>query len=281
MGFVQSAFAGAQVLGLPLGLWLATHFGWHSGFLLIVAVSTVVGCVIVFRLKPIDSHLNSGPKRHPLRHLWLTAIRPRYLIGFAATILLSTGGFMLMPFGSTFSVHNLGLRLEQLPVIYMITGICSLVSGPLLGRLSDSVGKYRIFVAATVVGAAIVVYYTRLGATSIGEVILLNIVLFSSISARMVSAGALTSAMPELSDRGAYMSISSSLQQFSGGFASWIAGLVVVQAGSGELLHYPKLGLFVASSMIASALLLYLVHQIVGESRSRIPAGAPLAAETG
>src|SRR6187402_2517901 len=30
MGFVQMAFAASQVLGLPIGLWLANHFGWHS-----------------------------------------------------------------------------------------------------------------------------------------------------------------------------------------------------------------------------------------------------------
>jgi predicted MFS family arabinose efflux permease len=265
MGFVQSAFAAAQVLGLPVGLWLATRYGWHSGFFMIVGVSTAVGVVIVLRLKPVNAHLAVATKRHPLRHLWLTAIRPRYMIGFAATILLSTGGFMLMPFGSTFSVHNLGLRLDQLPMIYMITGICSLVTGPLLGRLSDSIGKYRVFVVATIVGAGIVVFYTRLGLTPISEVILLNILLFSTISARMVSAGALTSAMPDLPDRGAYMSISSSLQQFSGGVASWVAGMIVVQSTTGELVHYPLLGTIVAGTMLISAAMLYKVHQMVGE----------------
>lgn len=131
MGYVQSAFAAAQVLGLPLGVWLAAHFGWHSGFLMIVAVSTVVGIGIVLWLRPINAHLHAGSgHRHPLGHLWVTASRPRYLIGFAATILLSTGGFMLMPFATTFSVHNLELTLEQLPLIYMISGgISSWVAG--------------------------------------------------------------------------------------------------------------------------------------------------------
>lgn len=275
MGFVGTAFAGAQVLGLPLGLWLANHFGWHSGFLFIVVVSTIVGVVIVLRLKPIDAHLGVGEKRHPFQHLWLTALNRKYMIGFAATILLTTGGFMLMPFGSTFSVNNLGLTFEQLPMIYLITGICSMVAGPLLGRLSDSVGKYRMLVIASVVGTALVIFYTRLGVTPLWEVILLNIILFSCISARMVSAGALTSGMPQLTDRGAYMAISSSLQQLSGGVAAWVAGQIVVQTPSGALVHYPELGWIVGGSMLLSAVLMYQVHRIV---KDRKPAGMPAGA---
>ena len=40
MGFVQMAFASSQVLGIPLGLYFANHFGWHSSFLMIVGVAS-------------------------------------------------------------------------------------------------------------------------------------------------------------------------------------------------------------------------------------------------
>ena len=39
----------------------------------------------------------------------------RYLGAFAATMLLATGGFMLMPFGSAFTVNNLGIALGEAP----------------------------------------------------------------------------------------------------------------------------------------------------------------------
>ena len=35
MGFVQMAFASSQVMGLPIGLYLANQWGWHAPFLLI------------------------------------------------------------------------------------------------------------------------------------------------------------------------------------------------------------------------------------------------------
>lgn len=272
MGVITTSFAASQVLGLPIGLWLAAHYGWHSTFLAIVGVATVAGMVIMTYLRPIDAHLALTRGQQPLRHLYKTALRPRYLAGFAATLLLATGGYMLMPFGSTFSVNNMGIGLTQLPTVYMITGICSLIVGPLMGRLSDRMGKVTLFSIATVAAALVIVYFTRLGLTPLWKAIVLNCILFTCISARMVSAGALTSAMPEITDRGAYMSITSSLQQFAGGGAAWVAGKIVVQLPSGRLDHYPLLGIIVATIMVSCLPLMYNVQRIV----TRTPASPGL-----
>lgn len=35
MGFLQMAFASSQVLGIPVGLYAANKFGWHSPFLIL------------------------------------------------------------------------------------------------------------------------------------------------------------------------------------------------------------------------------------------------------
>ncbi|PTX96613.1 MFS transporter [Opitutus sp. ER46] len=273
MGYVQSSFAASQVLGIPLGIFLATHLGWHAPFLLIAGVALVVGVVILLRMRPVDAHLAHASGKSPLLHLWHTATRRRYQAGFAATTLLTTGGFMLMPFGSAFTVNNLGIALTALPVIYMITGVSSLGTGPLMGRISDRFGKYRTFCYATVAAAAITLFYTRLGPTPIWEIIVINVVLFAAISARMISAGALNSAMPEPADRGAYMAINASLQQIAGGIASLAAGAVVVQHADGHLDHYPVLGYIVTGTMLASMLLLARVDRLVN------PPGGSAAAQ--
>jgi len=263
MGFIMSAFAASQVLGIPIGILLANRLGWHAPFLMVAGVSFLVGIVIVIRMQPIDAHLKIVAKRNALQHLWETAKSSRYITGFLATMLLATGGFMLMPFGSAFTVHNLGIPLDRLPTLYMITGVCSLVFGPLMGRLSDRVGKYRMFCAASLIGVAIVVYYTQMTSSSFWLLVAVSVLMFTTISGRMVSAGALTSAIPNPADRGAYMAISSSLQQFAGGAASMIAGKIVIQSNDGHLLHYPLLGWVVSAAMIVTMLLMYRVQQLV------------------
>jgi predicted MFS family arabinose efflux permease len=274
MGVVMTAFAASQVLGIPAGLYLSNGFGWHAPFLMISGVSVAVGIVIFTQLRPIDEHLKRPSNRNAFRHLLGTLARPRYQWGFASTMLLAIGGFMLMPFGSAFSVHNMGIPLEKLPMVYMATGLASIVAGPLLGRLSDSVGKYPTFVAGSTLGLVLVVYYTHLGITPLWFVIVLNIVLFVAITSRMVASQALSSAVPEPQDRGAYMSISSSLQQLAGGVASSAAGLIVSQTDGGPLEHYDRLGYVVSVAMIATVVLMYKINRLVG-------AGAPQRTSSG
>jgi len=226
-------------------------------------VSFAVGLVIFTVLRPVDSHLQNRPDRNPFHHLLATVTKTRHQWGFAATITLAMGGFMLMPFGSAFSVHNLGIPLTKLPIVYMATGLASMFTGPLIGRISDAVGKYRTFAVASAAAVAIILWYTRLGATPIGVVIAINIAMFSAISGRMVSSQALSSAIPAPQDRGAYMSISSSLQQLAGAVASFCAGLVVSQTGDGLLEHYERLGYVVAASMVVGVALMGRVNAIV------------------
>src|SRR5262249_45000461 len=159
-----TAFSASQILGIPAGLFLSNLWGWHAPFIMIVAVSVPVGAVIVLRLRPIDAHLKpSGQRQSPFGHLRATVANPSYLEAFATTVLLSTGVFMLMPFGSAFSVHNLGVDLEKLPLVYLITGLFALCTGPLVGRAADRFGKFRPLWLAASSGAVWVPFYPASG----------------------------------------------------------------------------------------------------------------------
>ncbi|MES1209189.1 MAG: MFS transporter [Pseudomonadota bacterium] len=264
MGTIQTAFAASQVMGLPVGVFLSNRWGWHAPFIMILVVGAPVGVVIAARLHPIVEHLKVGSTRtNPLRHLAATVSQGRYLRTFLATMMLATGGFMLMPFGSTFSVNNMGIPLAKLPLVYMCTGAVTLVGGPLLGKLADAIGKYKMFVLGTVVGAAIVAIYCNLGVTPLSMVLVLNAVLFLAITSRMISASALISAVPDLADRGAFMSVNASLQQFSGGVASSLAGVIVVQASDGRLQRYDMLGYVVTGVMSLTIVLMYPINRAI------------------
>ncbi|PHN04122.1 MFS transporter [Flavilitoribacter nigricans] len=261
MGFIQMAFATSQVLGIPIGLYLANWMDWHAPFLLIVAVSIIVFIGIVFKMRAVDAHLSLQTKQSPFRHLTKTVSQLRYLKGFGATTLLSTGGFMLMPFGAAFSVNNLGITLEELPLVYMVTGIVSMIGGPIIGRLSDKIGKMRMFVIGSLLSLVLVVYYTNLGPTPLWFLILLSSVLFLGITSRMIASSALITAVPDPSDRGAFMGVNSSVAQVSGGIASAIAGMIVYQTETGYIERYPVLGIIVAISMIITIGMMQMINR--------------------
>jgi predicted MFS family arabinose efflux permease len=273
MGMIQTAFAAASVLGIPLALLLSTRWGWNASFFLVVAVSALVGGLIWAYLRPVDEHLKHRPDRGALHHLIQTLSNRLYLQGFATTGLLSVGGFMLMPFMSVFMVHNIGLPIEKLPLIYMITGAFSILTGPLIGRASDVYGKLKVFGFGCAVTIVMVVIYTHLHSNPLwvlaGVIVLLQVGIFS----RMISSSALMSAVPKPADRGSYMSISSSLQQMSGGIAAVVAGLIVVQTPGGYLLHFDTLGYVLVGTTLLSLALMYLIDRKIGGTRS---ASAPV-----
>ncbi|MBC7388051.1 MAG: MFS transporter [Opitutaceae bacterium] len=263
MGFTQMAFAVSQVLGIPIGLLLADKFSWHSPFWMIVGLSLLTFFAIVFYLKPVTEHLKLQTKQNPFQHLVKTISKPDYIRGFLATVLLATGGFMLMPFGSAFSVFNLGIRQDQLFLLYGITGVFSMIFGPLVGKYSDKIGAYRIFVFGSILSIITVAVYTRLGITPFWIIQTINVVLFVSITCRIISSSTIMTAVPELSDRGAFMSINSSIQQIAGGIASAVAGQIVVQTASGKLENYEVLGYVVIVATLFTIGMMYVIHKQV------------------
>lgn len=263
MGFVQMAFAASQILGIPLGLVLSNHFGWHSPFLLIVGFSVVTWAIVALRLKPVTEHLKVKLERNAIQHLVKTVSKPDYLLGFLATTLLATGGFMLMPFGASFGINNLKLTNAQLPILYAATGVFSIVFGPIIGRLSDKIGKYKMFVIGSLYSMLMVGIYTHLGVTPLWLVILLNGLLFVGVSARMISSQALMTSVPDMADRGAFMSINSSVQYLAGGLSAALAGTIVVQQKSGYIENYYELGYVVIAAMAVCIGMMYLIHRMV------------------
>jgi predicted MFS family arabinose efflux permease len=270
MGVVQTAFAASNVLGIPLALWLTNHWGWNSSFLLIVAASTLVGFVIVIWLKPVNAHLARAPDRSALHHFVHTVTTPRYLQGFATTGLLTVGGFMLNPFMSAFTVRNLGVSLQHLPWIYTITGVCSIIAGPfIIGPMADAYGKFRVFAFGCALTILSVTVYTNLGITPLTLIVLISVLLFVGVSSRMITASALISAVPAPADRGSYMAVSSSLQQFAGGSAAAIGGLIVTERSDGSLLHFDVLGYILTATTLISLGMMYLIQRrIEGEQRA-------------
>jgi predicted MFS family arabinose efflux permease len=264
MGFVQMGFGASQVLGVPIGLYLANAWGWEAPFQMVAGLGLVIAIAIIVRFKPVVAHLAIQQDKSALKHLWHTVAKRNYRIGFTATALLSIGGFMMMPFGSAFAINNLHVTQKELPLLFMVSGISSLIIMPAIGRLSDKVSKYKIFLFASLWMMVMVVLYTNLSTTPFWLVIIFNILMMMGVMSRMVPASALTSAVPDPSDRGAFMSINASLQQIAGGIAAAVAGTIVVQPSQfAPLEHYNTVGLVIVGISLLSIFLMYRVSKLV------------------
>lgn len=264
MGFVQMGFGASQVLGVPISLFIANKWGWQSPFVMVVALAIIILIMIVVKLQPVTKHLSMQRNSNAVQHLVSTVAKRDYRIAFLSTALLSIGGFLMMPFSAAFSINNLHITKEQLPMLFMVSGISSLIIMPLVGRFSDKIDKFKLFALASVWMMGVVLFYTNLSVTPLWEVMIINVMMMMGIMSRMIPASALNTAVPDVNDRGAYMSISASLQQIAGGIAAAVAGMIVVQKDKSQPLeHYNRLGYVMVGISCLGILLLYRVSLIV------------------
>ena len=266
MGTIQTAFAASQVLGIPLGLYLSNHWNWHVPFLALAAIGVLGGLIVSWRMQPVAEHLKAPQEHSPWMHLLHTLTVPRHLLAFATTALLTTGGFMLMPFSSAYTVNNLGISLHDLPTVYVLTGLCTVFAGPAIGKAADRFGKFRVFALGTTLSIVMVLIYTHLGPVSLPALILVNVVLFVGIFSRMIPAQALMSSVPSPVQRGAFSAINAAIQQLSGGLASVVAGHIVTLAADGKLQHFDVVGFVVVASSLVSFTLLWRLQRNLGRT---------------
>jgi predicted MFS family arabinose efflux permease len=268
MGLIQTAFAASQVLGIPVGIYLSNQWNWHVPFMAMAAFGLLGGVFVAWKMQPVNAHLGQPQEHSPFMHLYHTVTEKRYLLAFCITALLTTGGFMLMPFSSAYIVNNMGIDLHHLPTVYLVTGVCTIFIGPLIGRAADAIGKFRVFLFGTALSIAMVLIYTHLGRIPLWMLVVINSVMFVGIFSRMIPFQAISSTVPVATQRGSYNAISASIQQLAGGLASVASGHIVTQAADGRLQHFDTVGYVVVATSIAATLLLWRLQRgLPGEQR--------------
>ena len=272
MGLIQTAFAASQVLGLPIGIYLSNRWNWHVPFMAMAAFGLIGGLLVAWQMQPVDGHLGKPQEHSPFMHLYHTLTEKRYLLAFAITALLTTGGFMLMPFSSAYIVNNMGIDLHHLPTVYLVTGICTIFMGPLIGKAADAFGKFRVFLFGTALSIVMVLVYTHLGRIPLAALVLINSLMFVGIFSRMIPFQALSSTVPVQTQRGSYNAISASIQQLAGGLASVASGHIVTQAADGKLQHFDTVGYVVVATSLIAVALVWLLQRGMAASPTPQPA---------
>jgi predicted MFS family arabinose efflux permease len=261
MGFIQTAFAASQILGIPIGIYLSNRWNWHVPFLALVVFGVIGGLLIALYMKPVADHLKIPQPHGAFDHLRHTVTEPRYLLSFVSVLFLATGGFMLMPFSSAFTVNNLGISIDDLPIIYLVTGIATIFVGPLVGKAADAFGALRVFFAGTALTIVMVLIFTNLGVSTLVIVTAINVVLFIGIFSRMIPFQALMSQVPAQTQRGSFNAINASISQLAGGVASLVAGHIVTQGADGTIHHYDVAGYVVVGTSLLACVLLWRIQR--------------------
>ena len=254
-GVVMTAFSVSAIVGVPVGLFLASMLTWRAPFFLLVAISSLV-LIGVWHLVPsVRTHLTHGLAPTPPWRLARTVFAdPNHRRALALPATLVFGGFAVIPFLSPYAVSNVGLTEGDLPYIYLFGGLATAFTSRHIGRLSDRYGKREVFSLVAALSIVPLVVVTNLPPVPVWVMILTTTVFMILVSGRFVPAMALVTSSAQPRMRGSLMSFSSALQHLSSGLASLLGGLLIGHAATGALTRYWLVG------MIAVACTLLAIH---------------------
>jgi predicted MFS family arabinose efflux permease len=263
MGIVMSSFSVASIVGVPFGLFIASHsaFGWQAPFLFLAVFGLPIFAMVYRILPSINAHLDPNQTKEPLFKVFANILEePNQRKAILLSMVMMLGHFAIIPFISPSMVANVGFSESQLQYIYLVGGLATIFTSPYIGKMSDQYGKFKIFAIFASLCALPVFAITNMPQISIYWALAVAAIFFIFVSGRMIPMQAMITASVNPKYRGSFMSINSSLQQLMAGLGSLLAGLIVVKDElSGKILNYQYVGYI---SILMGFLAIYLASQL-------------------
>ncbi len=243
MGILMTAFAFASAVGVPTGLYLAKSFGWHIPFIVIGGVGCIVIVFVYVYVPKMVGHIAKSDKKvNPfdvINHIKKSANQQRALLLMVALMLAH---FSIIPFIAPFMEFNIGFTKDQVTLIYLVGGLVSIVSGPLVGSMADKYGKFKIFAIFCLLSIIPVYLITNMPKIDYQYVLVVTAFFFIFAGGRIIPAQAIITSVVHPQQRGGFMSINSSVQQLSTGCSAMLAGFIVQKTETGQLMNYHYVG---------------------------------------
>ncbi len=247
MGTVFMAFSIASVFGVPFSLYLANLISWHAPFIFIAIVGIPIVFLIIYFLPPMRIHLQPREENTRFKPDVIKVLRDIFsnkaqVIALLLSGFLMLGHFMVIPFINPYMEFNMGWSKSETPLIYMVGGICALISSTIIGRMADKYGKLKVFMICLFLSLLPIFFITDMPAISFYLMLAIFGFWFSFSTGRNIPAQAMITTVVNPAQRGQFMSFNSSFQQLFTGLSSIIAGLIVIKSPDGKIHHYNWVG---------------------------------------
>jgi predicted MFS family arabinose efflux permease len=259
MSVVMTSFSVSTVAGVPLGLFLAAHFNWHAPFVGIAALVGLLALGAWQTLPRLDAHLHHPERVSVWRGIGQVLVEPNHLKAFAVSGLMMFAAFTVIPYITIYLQSNAGMQASEVPWIYLCGGVATLLSARYFGRLTDRVGKVRMFQRLALAVTVPLMATTLSQGLPLWGLLAISTLFFTVMSGRMIPGMAMISsaALPRL--RGTFMTLNSAVQSASMGLAALVAGLIIGRDAQGQLTLYWVAGLL---GVVASLLSVWLAGHL-------------------
>ena len=208
MGVLSMGYFVAFVVGVPLGALAASKLGWHWVFGCLSAAAAIMFVIAISGL-PVE-----GP--HPQQSSQSTSLLDHFrksdrVAGMAAAFLTSGGVVGFLTYVGAWLNTTFHMGLDQIGLVFMVSGLAAAAASPLSGWLSDHAGKRSVIIWSNLVLAVLFVIVARSG---LGPGLILGIAALSiAHSARQAPLHALTTELVGSEVRGQYIAVRNAASQ--------------------------------------------------------------------
>jgi predicted MFS family arabinose efflux permease len=242
MGFLMAAFSVASVVGVPVSIYLASRYNWHMPFTTIAVMGLVILGFVIKYIPSMTAHIELVKHKNKFEVISRIFKDSNQVYALLLSFTLMFSHFAVISFMSPYMVKNVGFTESELAYIYLLGGAITMFTAPLIGKLSDRYGKFKIFSIFAVLAVVPLIVLTNLGATSISVALLFTSIFFIISGGRIIPSQALISSVVDPQHRGSFMSINSSVQQLATGSAAFVTGLVVYTDAQHHFHHFEYVG---------------------------------------
>ncbi len=262
-GAVMSAFAISSILGVPVGLYLSLKFSWHAPFILLAALGAIFWVAAAYVLPSMRGHLASRVQQSPLQVLKNVVGVPNQRNAIVVMFTLMITAFTVFPFITPYLVNNVGIAEEDVPYIYLVGGIVGFFSSFVTGRIADRFGLHRTFNIFAALSIIPLITLTHMGPSTLAFVLTVFGFWFLFNSSRMVPATTIITSSVLPRNRGSFMSLNASMQNFGSSMGALIGGAIIVQLGPhAPLQHYDIVGYIASAGIVLCIFLLSRVKTV-------------------
>jgi predicted MFS family arabinose efflux permease len=260
MAVVMSAFSFSTVAGVPLGLVVANHLGWHATFVSISGVSAVLVVAAMLTMPPLAGHLAAARGRSAMSGIRQVLAEANHLRAFAFSLAMMSSGFLVIPYITLYMQANVDVLAVDIPYIYLVGGAATLASARLVGRLTDRLGKVQMFSALAVTLVVPLLGVTLMPVWPLPAVLVVSTTLFVVMSGRMIPGMAIVASAANPALRGTFMTLNSAAQSAAMGLAAFVGGQLISRGENGLLVGYWQAAVV---GCVCSLVSIWLAHGLV------------------
>lgn len=231
-GWVMSGSAFGQIIGIPLGIFMAGRWGFRSPFYMFAVTMAVTVLLLFFGVPQPDVKRSQEPLRvrRAARDYVGMLRRPEVAWGAAAFFLMFLGVSVFMVYLPTWLERDQGFTADQIAGMFLVGGIANVVTGPQAGKLSDRIGRRGIILMACA-GLSLTMLLTVPLVSSLLTAYVFFFVVMVLIAMRISPFSALLTALVQDERRGSLMSLTVALGQVGFAIGGAVAGPLFSEVG--------------------------------------------------